>query len=214
MKSRFNKWFDKLLVRMLTLLGFSSSFVFMACYAPPPDEFDYLDIYPSSLHFPAEGGSEKVSVHTESQWNITNVPGFVNVYPTQGKGNSEFTITAMENFSISGRTGAFYVQGGKETVSMYIQQVGKPYTLSVSPDSIILSYQKGQIGKISVLSNGFWKITDYPSFVKVDTLMGDGDKVILVSTKSENTDSVNHTGYIVVNGTYKSVEVLITQKHK
>lgn len=42
MKEKKNKWSNKLLMGLLGVLGFSTSFVLMACYAPVPN--DYRDV--------------------------------------------------------------------------------------------------------------------------------------------------------------------------
>lgn len=49
MKRGIKKWYNKLLTQLLTLLGFGSTFTFMACYGPPPDELDYLEVNPDSV---------------------------------------------------------------------------------------------------------------------------------------------------------------------
>ena len=43
MKEKKRTFTNKLLTGLLTLLGFSSTFAFMACYGPPPQDLKYLD---------------------------------------------------------------------------------------------------------------------------------------------------------------------------
>lgn len=43
MKKRIRRLYNKLLTMLLTLLGFGSTFAFMACYGPPPQNVNYID---------------------------------------------------------------------------------------------------------------------------------------------------------------------------
>lgn len=43
MEKKIRHWYDRLLTVALTVLGFGSTLMFMACYAPPPAEVRYMD---------------------------------------------------------------------------------------------------------------------------------------------------------------------------
>lgn len=43
-KEKRRQFGNKLLARLLTILGFSSTFAFMACYGPPPEDLEYVDV--------------------------------------------------------------------------------------------------------------------------------------------------------------------------
>ena len=43
MEKRIRHWYNRLLTLVLTVLGFGSSLMLMACYAPPPTELRYDD---------------------------------------------------------------------------------------------------------------------------------------------------------------------------
>lgn len=43
MKKKVNCWYNRFLTVALTVLGFGSTLMFMACYAPPPSELRYMD---------------------------------------------------------------------------------------------------------------------------------------------------------------------------
>ena len=211
------KWLDKLLARLLTLLGFSSTFTFMACYAPPPEDLDYISLSNSALHFMAEGGSQTVEVRTEDEWVVNGGGDFFNVYPKAGKGNSLFMVDVMENTTTSVRRSMLLVNGvkGKASVSLSIDQDGGSYAFSVSPDSIIFSYKEIQMEAIVIQTKDAWKVTAIPSFVDVYPIFGYGESQISVMTKAENTDSVDFVGHIVVEGlSGKNAKVHLTQKHK
>ena len=217
MKERFYKWLDKLLVKMLTILGFSSTFAFMACYAPPPEDLDYINLSNSYLHFMAEGGSQTVEVRTEDEWVVNGGGDFFNVYPKAGKGNSLFTVDVMENTMTGSRARELLVQGveGKASVSLFIYQDGGSYAFSVSPDSIIFSYKEIQMETIVIQTNDTWKVTAVPSFVDVYPIFGYGKSQISVMTKAENIDSVDFVGHIVIEGlSGRNAKVHLTQKHK
>lgn len=83
---------------MLTILGFSSTFTFMACYAPPPGDTDYIDVSEEELKFPAAGGCRSVVVVTETEWHFLNDKNyFLYVSPTSGKGPAILTVNVEPN---------------------------------------------------------------------------------------------------------------------
>ena len=43
MEKTIRHWYNRLLTVGLTVLGFGSTLMFMACYAPPPAELRYID---------------------------------------------------------------------------------------------------------------------------------------------------------------------------
>ena len=82
----------RMAAKVLTLLGFSSSFVFMACYGVPPTEYRF-EVFPGDLVLDADEGSEaELTVYTDGDWAATAVPSFVSLSDSSGAGTSVVTV--------------------------------------------------------------------------------------------------------------------------
>lgn len=97
MESKFKKLANKLIRRVLTLLGFSSTLAFMACYAPAMSD-RILDVDPDTISFDA-GGKEKQEVYVRAQkdWSVVEKAEFVELTSTSGKGDASVQVEAAPN---------------------------------------------------------------------------------------------------------------------
>ncbi|MBQ3631420.1 MAG: hypothetical protein II949_09305 [Prevotella sp.] len=64
MEKRIRHWYNRLLTVVLTVLGFGSSLMFMACYAPPPTELRYMEDEEVVDTVPLETSSDDGTVTT------------------------------------------------------------------------------------------------------------------------------------------------------
>ena len=80
MRNLWNRLYNRLLLKVITWLGLgSSTFVFMACYAPAPEDY-HLIVFPSSIELSAEdGATELFTISTERDWAITRIPSFTSI---------------------------------------------------------------------------------------------------------------------------------------
>ncbi|MCR5679029.1 MAG: BACON domain-containing protein [Prevotella sp.] len=99
MSNKLNQFANKLIRRLLTVLGFSSTFAFMACYAPAMSG-DIIDVEPDTIRFEGDDVEEvRVEVNSRDKWEIVSIPSYVNVSTTSGKGNDVVTLSALPNDS-------------------------------------------------------------------------------------------------------------------
>lgn len=132
MKEKLNGWYRKLLSRLLTLLGFGSTFGFMACYGPAPEDYDYhVKVFPDHLFFDADNSKpERISVATDGEWIVTEVTPFMTVGSQKGNRNSMLTVQANDNTSGHDREGIIVVQSAVEPQhadTVYVYQEGKKH---------------------------------------------------------------------------------------
>ena len=92
---------------MLTVLGFSSTFVFESSYGPIPT-YD-LEVSDNDIYFPAEGGETTIEIEADSDWQITRIPEYVLVSPSSGQGTTEVKIEMEANTTDSERCDTLYV---------------------------------------------------------------------------------------------------------
>ena len=211
------KWYETLLTRLLTLLGFSSTFAFMACYAPPTEDYDYLVVNPSELLFLAEGGMQSVHIETEDKWEVNFSSNFVNVTPTMGEGRSNIFVTARRNEEEHGRDELIQIRGiqGKTSAFLRVWQEGVFYYLYVNPDSIIFPSEKGQTMRLWVSTNSEWSISTVPSFVEASPMSAFGSDMINLTTTSENDSTGIREGLLTVQGPKGHIQsVIVKQQQK
>ena len=96
MSKKLNQFANKLIRRVLTILGFSSTFAFMACYAPAMSE-DILDVEPDTIRFEDNAAEARVKVSSREKWEIVNIPSYVNASNTSGDGNMVVSLSVEPN---------------------------------------------------------------------------------------------------------------------
>ncbi len=182
---------------MLTLIGFSSTFTFMACYAPPPPDGN-ISISPSSLSFTANGGVQTVTVQSDEAWTASPTSPYVTVTYSSGTGKQSYALVMVEpNYDTESRNCFVSFRCSSVLANLTIKQEGRLFT--VKPDSIVLSGEQGSTQSLNILTENRWYITDVPSFVEVSSTMGGGSSVVTVMTTSENLDSVKREGRFYVS---------------
>ena len=99
MSNKLNQFANKLIRRLLTVLGFSSTFAFMACYAPAMS-VEVIDVQPDTIRFGGDDAEEAgIEVNSREKWEIVSIPSYVNVSTTSGDGNDVVTLSALPNDS-------------------------------------------------------------------------------------------------------------------
>jgi hypothetical protein len=112
--------------KLLTLLGFSSSFVFMACYGPPPTDYRF-EVFPGDLVLDADAGSEaEITIATDGQWEATAVPSFVSLSDSSGVGTTVVTVrTVGDNRDSANNDSVIVVESDRGRVKVPVSQIGK-----------------------------------------------------------------------------------------
>lgn len=214
-KQRFRYWFDKFLAKLLTLLGFSSTFAFVACYAPPPEDLDYLHLSPSALKFLAEGGSHPIFIDTEDHWVLNSSRSFISVSETQGKGSTTLSVMADPNLTEEERYGEILVRGVKGGMSGTIWVTQMSSYFGVSQDSIALPWEQGHSGKVRVVSSNKWSVTDVPSFVSCSPMEGQNGGYVIITTLSQNDSTSRRVGLLHIKDLQdKNATITIIQNMK
>jgi len=123
MKSRLRKISNRIITRVLTLLGFSSSLAFMACYGPPPTD-NFLDVFPGEVDLGAvPGDSQEVTVVAQGQWEATHVPSFVSLSDSAGSDRTTIVMSSTEaNDSGGVRRDSIVIESADGVATVYVNQ--------------------------------------------------------------------------------------------
>ena len=118
MKTNFKKFANKLIRRVLTLLGFSSSLAFMACYGPAMSD-QILEVNPDTIRFNASGKEKQnIQVLTQEPWKVVEQSKFVELNITKGEGNKNLEIVATPNDQKRERQGLIVVEAGNDSTGI------------------------------------------------------------------------------------------------
>ena len=158
-----------------------------------------IDVSLSSVEFESEGGSQTVTVTSNSEWNASGNQGWLTVSPsyssapTSGSGTTSATLTASENKTNSDRTCTvtFTTTDKKASATISITQKKQtPYILVNGLESTSLQFSSNsgvnykQTVKIS--SNVSWSMSGVPEWLSVSPTNGNGDLSIDIYPKSDN----------------------------
>ncbi len=123
MRSRLRKLCNRIITRVLTLLGFSSSLAFMACYGPPPSD-DYIEVFPGELDMTSrQDVDEEVTIVTDGNWKARHIPPFVSLSDTAGTGRTTIFLTATEaNQDKTSRLDSLVIESEKGDAVVHISQ--------------------------------------------------------------------------------------------
>lgn len=124
MKEKLIKLYNKTITKVLTALGFSTTFVFMACYGPPPTDY-YLEVFPGDLDLDAEGRDTSITVSTRGQWSVSENSPFVSVMPSGGEGTDDVVLTIEPNLDDTVRYAQITITGEDSEMTLTVTQQPK-----------------------------------------------------------------------------------------
>ena len=127
MKRLLEALYGRLLPKVLTLLGFSSTFAFMACYGPAPSGY-HLEVFPSNVDLSEEEPTDTVTVATDGEWAFTNIPEFVELSDTTGHGTANVAIKLTrrpDSDAAKNATDILTVEGSATVASVSVSVAGR-----------------------------------------------------------------------------------------
>lgn len=161
----------------------------------------------NKLTFGHNSSSQSVVVESEVSWAATST-GWISVSPKTGQaGGVTVTISVPNNASTKSRTGSVYFNiADNNNIEIPVEQEG--VTLSASQNSISFNSYGGNI-PLTITSNDSWQVTSKPEWVNINTMSGNGNATIEVSTIENNTTS-SKSGSIVISSKDNVTSVAIS----
>lgn len=172
---------------------------------------DYLNVRPSSLGFPKEGGTHTITIETNGVWTITK-PDWVTISSSTGSGNATLTATVGDNATGEYLNGVITVSVGviSRTVRVFQSKDETVEYLEVSPANIEFDYDGGE-EFITITASGSWTITT-PDWIEVTTNRGNGDKTLMVKADKSTVNS-DRSGVITITMGNRSATVNVIQRY-
>lgn len=144
-----------------------------------------------------EGGSLSLSVGTPNSinWNMSDLPSWINASSRWGSGNSNVTLDVLENPSFTeSRIAVLHISanGGNQwsmsrPISINQNPRSKKLEMSSSTGSFSYSYASRSV-TLSISSNIEWEISSDASFVTFSKKTGTGDATITMYVAAYSSD--------------------------
>lgn len=183
-----------------------------------------ITVSASTFDFEAEGGSQTVTVTSNTGWNASSSQGWLTVSPSanQVSGTTSATLTAGDNKTNNDRTCTvtFTTADGKATAAITITQKKQaPYILVNGLENTSLKFEGGFNGKsgvdykqsVTITSNVSWNASDIPSWLSVSPTNGNGNVTMTLYPTSENSSSSSRSATIRLAGSGATASIEVSQ---
>ncbi len=120
--------------KITSLLVIAATLLFISCCKP---EVPYIEASPVSVTFPQEGGTQAISLSTNSMSWTASVSGKgFSISPASGAGDATLQLTAAASTSSSDQTGTLTIKSGTMQATVSITQSARN-TLIVNGDNAV-----------------------------------------------------------------------------
>jgi hypothetical protein len=162
-----------------------------------------LSVSSKSVSFSNEGGETSLTVTTNAQWKLQDLPEWCSGV----QNNGTLTLTCDKN-SGADREGSFTIVAGNKTETVKISQQG--IVLEVDPASISVHSYQGQEAVNVITNYDGWKVRNYPEWCST----GVPEKTGFILQYRENPDVSPRQGQITVAAGALVKTINITQQGK
>lgn len=172
----------------------------------------YIETEQTELSFTANGGSQNLSVLSNTTWSVSSVPSWITVSPNNGEGNGTVKVTAQDNPNTANRTGVIHITqtGLSIDIAISVTQAGKTFDINTT----VLNFEdKQETQTISIITDGTWNAQTSDSWITLSPMSATGNSTLSI-TVSENPEDNERTGKVVVTMGDKSAVINVVQKGK
>lgn len=161
-----------------------------------------IQVAPANLSFSFSGGTQSVSVTSDSTWLATCPASWINFSTTSATGNGTIDIIASPNTgtTLPRTTVATFTRGNKfKTVN--ITQAGEDTLLQCLTDTIWMP-SSISFNNVNIISNVSYTITTSDTWISTDVTSASGISLFSIFVE-ENTGVTPRNGYVLLqSGTY------------
>jgi hypothetical protein len=174
----------------------------------------FLTLSPTSIDCGGAGGEFNVSVTSNINWAVSQLPDWAICTPMDGEGNATVTLTiapVVDELSTS-READVVFGNGENHMTLHVTQYPDPqFTISATPD-LLEMVCGGESKPITVSCDGAWTASATADWVTLDKIQGEGDAEIMV-TAAENPNFEPREAWVVlVSSTEMKAIVTVRQE--
>ena len=160
----------------ITKLIFSAAIVILAagCVKEVVPE---INVNPSTITFEIEGGTQTITVSSNTDWTVSSDAAWLKVSPATGNGNGQVTLTAAENTGLTALSAKVKFTNGTLTKEVSVSQKAMVPFLKAGVQKVECASEGGDY-TISVSSNVAWTVSvaeDAKDWISLDKTSGEGD---------------------------------------
>ena len=174
-----------------------------------------LIVSPDSLLLESNAGSYgDFNVTSNISWTVSNGQDWLTVAPTNGSNNGTIRATATTDnpSTTETRIDTITIAGEGITRLVLIAQTPTEASLIVTPDSVALGSEVGNIANLSISSNISWSASESAEWLSISPTDGFGDSTLVVTSDTENPSATNSRDAIVtISGSDIKRTVKVTQ---
>lgn len=152
-----------------------------------------FDIDQSSFSIGNDDTSERiVHLNTTGSWEISNIPSWLSVSPSEGMGSSDIVLKAKgQNLTFADYAQAISVKSTMNNLQESVSVSQDKFIFDISPDSQLSDLPTMNTSKygVSIVSSGRWKVSGIPDWIDVDIVNSEkGEYNISVGANCGNPD--------------------------
>ncbi len=141
-----------------------------------------LNLDNNNLQFSDKASSQKVTINTMGEWNVSTSNSWIHFSRTTGIGTSVLMVSVDENTNEDTRTGQINVAVGDLSQTIVVVQQGKYFNITETDKTFT---SKGGSHQISFSTNESWtaSLPENVSWLSLSSKSGTGDAVINLTAK-------------------------------
>lgn len=171
---------------------------------------DVVSLNKEKLTFIQSGGEQKVMLTANGAWEITEIPEWCVVTPTEGEGNAEITITVQANTGMDEREVTLNIERGSKSAELIITQAAPTVTLDKNKITLVPVITQ-EIIRLTTI--GEWSVTSQlPEWLSVSPMSGNGNTDLTIAATSKNYETTERTATITITRGSSTANLVVTQE--
>jgi len=172
----------------------------------------YIEPEVSSVEFVSSGGTQNLKLKSNVSWIVSSQPEWLTVSPLSGKGDTELSLRASDNNSITSRHGRIMLSCPGVNLDRYINVLQSGKQISISTNSLDFSDRAGT-QSIDITSDGTWEASTNTEWITLSPAKKRGSGKLTVEVSENNADS-DRNGSFTISLIDKAYNVNVRQQGK
>lgn len=152
----------------------------------------YIDVEPESLTFGVEGGSQSLTIQSNTQWQLLSMPSWLTAEPANGSGDATVTLTATANTTTSSQSGIIELARQGSTTALATVSVSQPARyFTLTPTTVNISHgSTGGTHQVHISTNSPWTAQSTTTWMQLSKSSGSGEQSIDVTLTTPDHPSI------------------------
>lgn len=169
-----------------------------------------LTASPASLTFSSNADSKTINVTSNTEWQVTSKPEWVDLSGKSGNGNASIGVSVQDNPNTTSRSGIITLgyPGTDLKASVSVSQAGCSF------DDVIKSLYfttKAETKTTEIKTTGSWTATTANEWIHVSPSSGSGDSTLEISVDENNGDN-DREGFVSITVGQTTKTITVTQQ--